>query len=159
MKTVKKVLIGISFIVYLFALAMLLFIGVMFVGMRGHVWTDYSLIEYIRSSSNFIPFKTISSYITAMNNGSMNISIPIKNLLGNFIMFLPMGIYLPYCIKKINKVGRFTLAMMTLLFGIEVTQVVTRKGSFDIDDFILNMAGALIGYRIWKMRIVQRLMK
>ena len=50
-----------------------------------------------------------------------------------------MGIYLPYYIKKINKVGTFTLSMIILLFVIEATQLVTRRGSFDIDDFILNI--------------------
>lgn len=159
MKKVVKIIFGISFIFYLLALVMLLFIGVMFVGVRGHIWTDLSLIEYIRTSSNFVPFKTISTYIMAMFDGSLNLGIPIKNLIGNLIMFLPMGIYLPYYIKKINKVGRFTFSMIILLFVIEVTQLVTRRGSFDIDDFILNMVGALIGYGIWKTKIVQRLLK
>ena len=127
--------------------------------MRGHIWKDLSLIEYIRTSSSFVPFKTISSYFAAMFNGSLNIDIPIKNLFGNLIMFLPMGIYLPYYIRKINKVGRFTLSMIILLSVIEVTQLVTRRGSFDIDDFILNMAGALIGFGIWKTKTVQRLLK
>jgi glycopeptide antibiotics resistance protein len=159
MKKVLKIIFGISFIFYLLALVMLLFVGVMFVGVRGHIWTDLSLIEYIRTSSNFVPFKTISTYIMAMFDGSLNLGIPIKNLIGNLIMFLPMGIYLPYYIKKINKVGRFTFSMIILLFVIEVTQLVTRRGSFDIDDFILNMVGALIGYGIWKTKIVQRLLK
>ncbi|MCR1898615.1 VanZ family protein [Irregularibacter muris] len=159
MKKVIKVIFGISFIFYLLALVMLLFVGVMFVGIRGHIWTDLSLIEYIRSSSNFVPFKTISTYITAMFDGSLNVAIPIKNLLGNLIMFLPMGIYLPYYVKKINKIGGFILLMIIMLLAIEVTQLVTRRGSFDIDDFILNMAGALIGFGIWKTKIVQRLLK
>ncbi|PAC32741.1 VanZ family protein [Caldifermentibacillus hisashii] len=159
MKKVVKIIFGISFIFYLLALVMLLFVGVMFVGVRVHIWTDLSLIEYIRTSSNFVPFKTISTYIMAMFDGSLNLGIPIKNLIGNLIMFLPMGIYLPYYIKKINKVGRFTFSMIILLFVIEVTQLVTRRGSFDIDDFILNMVGALIGFGIWKTKIVQRLFK
>ncbi|NMB43005.1 MAG: VanZ family protein [Clostridiales bacterium] len=159
MNKVKKVIVSISFVLYLIALIMLLFVGVMFVGMRGHIWTDMSLIEYIRNSSNFIPFKTISTYVRAMFDGSLNISIVIKNLLGNFILFLPMGIYLPYYVKRINKFGKFTLSMVILLFLVEATQLVTRRGSFDIDDFILNMAGTLLGYSIWKTKIVQSILK
>lgn len=159
MKKVIKVIVGISFIFYLLALVMLLFVGVMFVGIRGHVWTDISLIEYIRNSSNFVPFKTISTYIAAMFNGSLKTSIAIKNVFGNLIMFLPMGIYLPYYLKKIHRVGRFTVSMIILLFVIEATQLVTRKGSFDIDDFILNIVGALVGFGIWKTKIVQKLLK
>lgn len=152
-------MIGISFVFYILALIMLLLVGVMFVGIRGQIWTNLSLIEYIKSSSNFVPFKTISTYLTAMFTGSINIDIPIKNLLGNLVMFLPMGIYLPYYIKRLNKVGSFTLSMIVLLFVIEVTQLVTRRGSFDIDDFILNVAGALIGFGIWKTKFIQRLLR
>jgi glycopeptide antibiotics resistance protein len=89
----------------------------------------------------------------------MNMDIPIKNLIGNFIMFLPMGIYLPYFIKRINKASVFSISMIILLFVIEVIQLVTRRGSFDIDGFILNMLGALIGFGIWKMKFVQKLLK
>ena len=83
--------------------------------------------------------------------------IPIKNLIGNALMFLPMGIYLPYYIRKINKVSVFSFSMVILLFIIEVAQLVTRRGSFDVDDFILNMLGALIGFSIWKMNSIQKL--
>lgn len=159
MKKIIRVIFGISFILYLLALVMLLFVGVMFVGIRGNIWADLSLIEYIKSSSNFVPFKTISTYIQAIFDGSMNIDIPIKNLVGNLIMFLPMGIYLPFFIVKINKVSIFTILMIILLFFIETIQLVTRRGSFDIDDFILNTVGALIGFGFWKSKFVQKLLK
>ncbi len=89
----------------------------------------------------------------------MNMDIPIKNLVGNFILFLPMGFYLPYFMKKINKVSVFSLLMIILLFIFKVLQLVTRRGSFDIDDFILNMFGAIIGFGIWKSNVVQKLLK
>jgi glycopeptide antibiotics resistance protein len=154
MKRVFRVVFSISFLFYLFALVYLLFLGT-----RGNFWVDLSLIDYIKSSSNFVPFKTISTYIKAIFEGSMNMDIPIKNLIGNFIMFLPMGIFLSYFIKRINKVSVFSISMIILLFVIEVIQLVTRRGSFDIDDFILNMFGALIGFGIWKTKFVERITK
>jgi len=154
MKKAIKMIISVSFIFYLLALIALLFLG-----SRGYMMAGMSLIEYIRYSSNLVPFRTISIYISALFDGSMNIDIPIKNLLGNFLMFLPMGIYIPYFIKKINKISAFAISMILLLFLIEVIQVVTRRGSFDIDDFLLNMIGALIGFGIWKTTVVQRFLK
>ncbi|MBM7609788.1 positive regulator of sigma E activity [Lysinibacillus composti] len=56
MKNVIKVILSVSFIIYLIALVMLLLVGVMFVGIRGHIWSDLSLIEYIRG---FFKFRTI----------------------------------------------------------------------------------------------------
>ncbi|MCJ0933288.1 VanZ family protein [Virgibacillus halodenitrificans] len=148
-----KVILKISFIFYLVALVILLFIG-----NRGYLYTDLTLLEYMKTSSNFVPFKTINTYFTAFVDNSMNRNIPIKNLVGNFFMFLPMGIYLPFLIKKIAGLGRFVLSMIVLLFFIEVIQLVTRRGSFDIDDFILNMIGALIGFAIWKTKYIQKLL-
>ncbi|WP_233880593.1 VanZ family protein [Virgibacillus halodenitrificans] len=148
-----KVILKISFIFYLVALVILLFIG-----NRGYLYTDLTLLEYMKTSSNFVPFKTINTYLTACADNSMNRNIPIKNLVGNLFMFLPMGIYLPFLIKKIAGLGRFVLSMIVLLFFIEVIQLVTRRGSFDIDDFILNMIGALIGFAIWKTKYIQKLL-
>ncbi|APC47603.1 VanZ family protein [Virgibacillus halodenitrificans] len=148
-----KVILKISFMFYLVALVILLFIG-----NRGYLYTDLTLLEYMKTSSNFVPFKTINTYFTAFVDNSMNRNIPIKNLVGNLFMFLPMGIYLPFLIKKIAGLGRFVLSMIVLLFFIEVIQLVTRRGSFDIDDFILNMIGALIGFAIWKTKYIQKLL-
>lgn len=159
MRRVRKKIFDTSFIFYLFAMVMLLYVGVMFVGRRGYGWKELSLWEYVRSSSNFIPFKTISTYITAIFDGSLNLSIPLKNLLGNLVMFMPTGIYLPYYLKKVRKLRRFMLSMTVILFAIEITQVVARRGSFDIDDFILNMIGAFIGYKLWKTKFVQKLLR
>lgn len=152
MKRVIKVVLGISFILYLFALTVILFLR------PREIWLDMPILEYIKYSSNIVPFKTISTYINAIFDGSMNIDIPIKNLIGNFILFLPMGIYLPFLTKKINKMNVLSIFMIILLSIIEVVQLVTRRGSFDIDDFILNILGALIGFVIWKTKVVQKIL-
>ena len=155
MKKAFKIIISISFIFYLFALIVILFLQ-----SRGFDWrSSLPLLEYIKTSSNIVPFKTIFTYVTAIFNGRMNIDIPIKNLVINLLLFLPMGIYLPLFIKKINKTSLFSIYAIALLFIVEVVQLLTKRGSFDIDDFILNMVGALIGFAVWKMKVVQRLLK
>ncbi|QSS98680.1 VanZ family protein [Pontibacillus sp. ALD_SL1] len=146
-----KVVAGVTFIVYVLAL-----VSILFMGTRGYAFSETSLVEYIRKSSNIVPFKTISTYVTAIVDESMNMDIPIKNLFGNVILFFPMGIYLPFFLKKANKVSIFAISMTLLLFVIEFVQVVTRRGRFDIDDFILNMLGAFIGFAIWRSNFVKK---
>lgn len=80
----------------------------------------------------------------------MNIDTPIKNLFGNLLMFLPMGLYLPGFFKHLRALGAFCIWLIALIFVIEATELLLRRGSFDIDDFILNMAGALMGFAIWR---------
>ena len=152
MKKSIKVIIGISFIFYIFVLIVILFLKP-----RGYV-DDMSFIEYVRYSINIFPFKTISTYVKALFNGNMNIDIPVKNLGGNFILFLPMGVYLPFLTKKMNALKSYSIFMISLLFSVEIMQLITRRGSFDIDDFILNMLGAFIGFTIWKTELVQKLL-
>ncbi len=93
----------------------------------------------------------------AMFDDSMNIDIPIKNLGGNILPFFPMRIYLHYFIKKINNISAFSISIIILLFVFEIIQLVTKRGSFDIDDFILNMLGAIIGFRIWQTKFIKKL--
>lgn len=40
--------------------------------------------------------------------------------------------------------------------NIKIVQFVFRVGSFDIDDLILNMCGATIGFGIWKSKLGQK---
>ncbi|MGD6855847.1 VanZ family protein [Bacillus infantis] len=154
MKKALKIVFSVSFIVYLLLLASILFLG-----SRGFAWDGMSLTDYIRQSSNFIPFKTISMYLQALSDGRMNMDIPIKNLLGNFVLFMPMGVYLPFFIRKTNSIILFTVSTTAMLITIEIIQVITRRGSFDIDDYILNMLGALIGYGIWRSGFAGRMLR
>ncbi len=109
------------------------------------------LMQYMKLSSNFVPLKTINGYVLAISNGSMNLIIPIKNLAGNVAAFLPMGIFLPYFIRRLNTLNSFAVTMTVIIISVEIIQLVTRRGSLDIDDFILNIIGALIGFGLWKM--------
>lgn len=146
MKKLIKIGLVLSFTFYVFILTILLFFGG-----RSNGWMAVlTFLEYMKYSSNFVPFKTISTYINAIFSGNMNLDIPLKNLFGNLLMFLPMGIYLPYFIKRLKRIGSFSVTFMIILLVIEITQSLSRRGSFDIDDFILNTIGALIGFGVWK---------
>ena len=140
-----RILLVVSFACYSLVLAYLLFV------MHGGYWADLTLWEYIRYNTNLVPFKSIILYIRALSDHSMNMDTPVRNLLGNLLMLLPMGLYLPGFFKRLRKLGAFCICMAALIFVIEATELLLRRGSFDIDDFILNMAGALIGFAVWRI--------
>ena len=151
MVKVLKLIVKISFIIYIFALCVLLFGG-----NRGY-WADFSILQYAAMQMNLVPFETIMLYIRAIIRGTINLNIAIANLVGNFLLFMPMGIYLPFFFKKIRTMLDYVLYMIPVLFFVEVVQLLTKRGSFDIDDLILNFSGAIIGFGIWKLGAVQRL--
>ena len=74
-----------------------------------------------------------------------------KQVLGNFVMLLPLGIYLPLLYKRLR--GFFPVLLVSLLVSIfiEFLQLITRYRSVDIDDVLLNTVGACIGYLIYRV--------
>lgn len=92
-------------------------------------------------SYNFIPtiYKIIIGEYTLDSWGKAMI-------VGNFLMFIPMGILLSLCFENVNKKNIFNNAVLIPL-AIEVLQLVVGR-SFDIDDLVMNFLGIVIGYFI-----------
>lgn len=81
----------------------------------------------------------------------------VLNLGGNVVGFIPFGIMIPFLSKK--RRNFFLVTILTLEFSllIEVTQLITKAGSFDVDDLLLNTLGGSIGYMVFV--IVNALLK
>jgi glycopeptide antibiotics resistance protein len=93
---------------------------------------------------NIVPFKTISNYIKASSH--INQNIWMSNLFGNVLAFLPFGFFLPLLFKRFFGFWRTLVAVFLATSAVEGLQFVTRVGSFDVDDIILNTIGGAIGY-------------
>jgi glycopeptide antibiotics resistance protein len=92
---------------------------------------------------NLEPFKTIGIYQTLG-----------KQILGNFVMLLPLGIYLPLLYASLRKAYSF-FAVLLICFlvsvAIELLQLATSYRSADIDDVILNTLGGGTGFIIYQL--------
>ncbi|HEY5560953.1 MAG TPA: VanZ family protein [Clostridiaceae bacterium] len=118
-----------------------------------------NLIEELKWKFNYIPFKTIKNYIQAYNNGYMGKSIIAENLLGNTLLFAPMGILLTCLFPSLHKFIKFIVVMLIVLISVELGQLLTGLGSCDIDDIILNLSGAILFYGVWNIRFMQLALK
>ena len=76
----------------------------------------------------------------------------IQNIIGNIILFIPLGIFLPLLIDKYRCINKVILAAFICSVSIELIQLILRQfeiyRSVDIDDVILNTLGALLGFMI-----------
>ncbi|MCR5848146.1 MAG: VanZ family protein [Lachnospiraceae bacterium] len=143
-----KTLLWAIFIIYLFVL---LFVTLIY-NRAAMVYSDISMWQYARRFSNLIPFKTISMYLDWISDGDRsNNSIPLINLGVNIILLVPLGYLLPSLIKIFRNLFAYFGGCIVLLAMIEFIQLLTRRGSFDIDDFILNIFGAIVAFFIWKL--------
>lgn len=89
------------------------------------------------SDSNFIPFKEMFRY-------EFGTTLFFCNVVGNMIMFMPYGFFVSYFLKLDKVFTMFILSLLTSL-TIEFTQLQIGR-VFDIDDIMLNVIGAIIGY-------------
>lgn len=71
------------------------------------------------------------------------------NILGNIILFIPIGLIWPWCFKKIDTIGKTILAGFGFTLSIEIFQLFFYERCSDVDDLILNTAGAAIGALIF----------
>lgn len=76
-----------------------------------------------------------------------------RNIVGNLILFIPYGLYITYYLK-IKKPYVIIILAFILSLTIETTQFYIGR-VFDVDDILLNIIGALIGYYLY--RIVVRI--
>ncbi|PZD96197.1 VanZ family protein [Paenibacillus sambharensis] len=93
-------------------------------------------------SYNLTPFSTILQFL---NIQQYNVKIWATNLIGNVGVFLPYGILLPVVVRQL-KFRWFLAGFILWITLVELIQMLSRRGSFDIDDVILNSLGACIGW-------------
>lgn len=103
---------------------------------------------------NVIPFQTIKLYI--VNRAYFDLETWIKNLFGNIVLFIPLGVLIPLLNRKFMKSMLFIVMILAVLLSVELLQMVTKVGSFDVDDILLNTIGAVMGLAITK-RYIKRL--
>jgi len=105
-------------------------------------------LEVWKLNSNLIPFKTISRYIIEREH--YNVDIILHNTVGNIMIFVPLGIFLPILFKKYRSFAKLLISVIVMIFAIEIVQFFLQIGQFDIDDVILNVLGVLLGYAFFK---------
>lgn len=94
--------------------------------------------------ANFKPFRSILLYIHYFKriNG-------FGNLIGNVCLFIPLGILFCAALPDYKKYGLPVLFCGLYSLLIELFQLITHFGVFDVDDIILNTFGGLLGYIIF----------
>lgn len=99
---------------------------------------------------NFHPLKTIRLYLGLLGaHRPALLRIAVVNLLGNILMFVPLGFLLPCVFPRLRKWHRVILTAAGIVSLVELFQMLLLVGTCDIDDLILNLAGAAIGWGLF----------
>ena len=132
-----KLLGNITLTIYIGIMVYFLFLADMF--HRGEIASSYRY--------NLVPFREISRMPLLLKY--LGFWPAFINVFGNVIVFIPLGFFLPFLVRKLRKWYATALLCFELTFLVEIIQLITKVGVFDVDDMILNLLGGIIGYVIF----------
>lgn len=96
---------------------------------------------------NLIPFNEIKRYI--LYSDKFTSEQILVNILGNVGAFLPFGFFVPITLEGYKSFLKVTFISLVFSACVESIQLMTRVGSFDVDDIILNTVGGAIGFVLY----------
>lgn len=93
------------------------------------------------ATANLTLFKTIRLYIRYYDrlNG-------FDNLFGNVLAFMPLGVLIPLTFPGMDHWWEVLLHSFWLSLCIELFQLISHFGVFDVDDILLNTIGGVLGF-------------
>lgn len=101
--------------------------------------------------NNLIPFSTISN---AFSDGITYFALQVG---GNLLLLVPFGLMLPVLQPRFHGFGRSLRAIATAALSVEIAQYAVSAAigytyrQADVDDLILNVAGGLIGFGLYRL--------
>ena len=109
------------------------------------VW-DYA--TFLRDWFNLMPFATIRQVMERAPQQAL------RQLGGNLVLLAPLGFLVPALYPRFRRAGAMIALSVTVALGIEFIQYLARVArlslrSVDVDDAMLNIAGALVGFLVW----------
>lgn len=116
-------------------------------------WEKDVILEGL-STANFTLGKSVRMYIRYFNkfpfwNG-------FANLVGNILVFMPYGFLLPKAYSRCGKWWRVFYCATGFVMCIELFQLFSAFGAFDVDDILLNVSGAMAGYGLfWALKRIE----
>jgi len=111
-------------------------------------WRRDVILEGL-GTANFTPFKTIKMYIDYAYKLNS-----VENLAGNVLVFVPFGFLFPFVAREGERFFVMFVHAFVFILGIEVFQLFSAFGAFDVDDILLNCLGAAMGYGIYRIFMI-----
>ncbi|MDZ4181222.1 MAG: VanZ family protein [Coriobacteriia bacterium] len=106
-------------------------------------------------SYNLIPMNTIGAYLFTQNDRVSDWgSVALLNLSANVALFVPLGLLAPITGERFRRLRSVLTLGLAVTLAIEIGQFLIGR-SADVDDVMLNVLGAGIGYGLWVL--VQRM--
>jgi len=116
---------------------------------------DPHLVDGARHWINLVPFATIAAQVGGASGSAL------VQLVGNVGLLMPLGLIGPIVMPSLRRAPRLVLVALGGSVAIELVQLLGTsvrlvERSVDVDDVILNVAGALLGWLLWRVALSGR---
>jgi glycopeptide antibiotics resistance protein len=95
---------------------------------------------------NLVPFHTLAIYWRNLDS-----EFWMRNLFGNLFLLFPLGLLGPIALPVLRRWWLILPLALLVSVSIELAQFWIPDRSADIDDVIVNVAGALLGYLLFRL--------
>lgn len=127
-------------ILYFVSYVLFLIVFTMLLGRTGIGLIDREYFNNYIKKINLIPFKTIIGYVLSISN----FKLFLYNIVGNLVALIPLSIIILLKDEKNKSIKKQFLFLSISSFMIEFFHLLFSAGSFDIDDYILNVLGPIL---------------
>lgn len=109
--------------------------------------------EQLKGRLNLVPFRTVWLYLRVLIRYPRPwlVRHAVVNLLGNVLLFVPLGLFPPLLLDGMKRYWKTLLLAAGIMASIELLQMLLLVGTCDVDDLILNLLGASIGYGLFRL--------
>lgn len=97
-------------------------------------------LSFSRAPVQYMPF----GFVSDIASGNFSADVLLKNVLGNFAIFIPLGVLAPIFFGRLTFL-KTLLAGFLLSLAFEIIQFFTGLGIADVDDLLLNTLGTAAG--------------
>ena len=98
---------------------------------------------------NLVLFKEMKRFITYREE--IGLESFLVNIFGNICAFVPFGFMLALINENYRKLISVTVITFIFSLTVELLQLISRVGIFDVDDLFLNTIGGILGYLVFKV--------
>ena len=126
----------ILFILYIIFLVYFLFLSDWY-GREGVMDEYHYNLELLKEIKRFIQYRH-----------QLGTFAVFSNLFGNILIFMPVG-YFSAMAGKRRSFFKTLFWSFCLTFCVELMQLITKVGCFDVDDILLNTIGGVLGYIVF----------
>ena len=98
---------------------------------------------------NLEPFRVLQRAVSFADGIHIRSWGQLRIIALNILLFVPFGYLLPVLWKKADRWWKTVMIGFAVSLAVELLQLVTRLGMFDVDDIINNTIGAGAGYLLY----------